>query len=297
MTARAWLLFVAVAVVWGVPYFFIKVAVDADVPPAFVAWSRVALGAVLLLPLALRRGALRGLEGRWGAILAYAACEIAVPFTLIAVGEQYVSSSLTAILISSMPLMVALLAVRFSPEDRPAGLRLVGLFIGLGGVVALFGVDVAGEANELLGALLILVATVGYASAPIIVNRRLADLDPLGPVTVGLAVSTVALLPAALIAPPDGVPSFDPFASIVVLGVVCTALGLILFFALIAEAGPSRASIITYANPLVAVLLGVLILDEELGASSILGLVLILAGSWLATGGRLPAFWRRRRVA
>jgi drug/metabolite transporter (DMT)-like permease len=297
MSARAWFLFVAVAVVWGVPYFFIKVAVDEDVPPAFVAWSRVALGAVLLVPIALRRGALRGLGGRWPAILAYAACEIAVPFTLISIGEQYISSSLTAILIASMPLMVALLSVRFSPEDRPAGLRLAGLFIGLGGVMALLGVDVAGESKELLGALLVLVATVGYASAPIIVNRRLADLDPLGPVTAGLVVSSIVLLPAAVVAPPDGVPSFDPFASIVVLGVVCTALGLILFFQLIAEAGPSRASIITYANPLVAVLLGVVVLDEELGASSILGLLLILAGSWLATGGRLPAVWRRRRVA
>ena len=285
MSPRAWLLFAAVAVVWGVPYFFIKVAVDADVPPAFVAWSRIALGAAILLPLAAHRGALGGLGDRWRPIAAYAATEIAVPFTLIAIGEQHVSSSLTAILISSMPLILALLSLRLAPEERPRGLRLVGLFIGLGGVVALLGIDVAGTSSELLGAALILVATVGYATAPIIIKRSLADLDPLGPVAVSLGLSTLLLLPAAIAAPPDAVPSFDALASIVALGVVCTAAGLVLFFLLIAEAGPSRASVVTYFNPLVAVALGVVVLNESLGAASIAGLALILAGSWLATGG------------
>jgi drug/metabolite transporter (DMT)-like permease len=296
MNARAWLLFAAVSVVWGVPYFFIKVAVDADVPPAFIAWSRVALGAALLLPLAQRRRALRGLGGRWRAVAAYAACEIAVPFLLIALGEQHVSSSLTAILIASMPLMVALLSVRLSQADKPTGLRLGGLVVGFGGVVALLGVDVAGKPDELLGAALILVATLGYATAPIIVNRRLADLDPLGPIAISLAAATVALLPAAIATPPDGMPSLDALGSLAVLGVVCTALGLVLFFRLITEAGPSRASVITYVNPLVAVVLGVLVLDERVGASSVVGLLAILAGSWLSTGGR-PSRLRRRARA
>jgi drug/metabolite transporter (DMT)-like permease len=295
MTARAWLLFAAVSVVWGVPYFFIRVAVDADVPPGFVAWSRVALGALLLVPLAARRGALRGLGDRRGAIAAYAVCEIAAPFWLIAVGEQHVSSSLTAILIASMPLVVAVLSVRFAPEDRPAGLRLAGLVIGLGGVVGLLGIDVAGRRDELVGAVLILVATLNYAVAPLIVRRRLADLDPLGPVAAGLVLAGVLLLPAAIAAPPHEVPPTDALASIVVLGVACTALGLVLFFRLIAAAGPSRASVITYVNPLVAVVLGVLVLDERLGAMSVVGLFLILAGSWLATGGR-PRLSRRPPV-
>ena len=294
MSARAWLLFAAISVVWGVPYFLIKVAVDADVPPAFVAWSRVALGAALLLPVALRRGALRGLAGRGWPIAAYAACEIAVPFTLIALGEQHVSSSLTAILISSMPLLVAVLSVRLSPADKPTGLRLAGLFTGFGGVVALLGVDVAGRPDELLGAALILVATLGYATAPIIVNRRLADLDPLGPIAVSLGVAAVALLPAAIATPPEKPPPLDAVGSLAVLGVVCTALGLVVFFRLIAEAGPTRASVITYVNPLVAVVLGVLVLDEHLGATSLAGLLAILAGSWLSTGGRLPGPGRRR---
>jgi drug/metabolite transporter (DMT)-like permease len=287
VSARGWLLFATASVVWGVPYFFIKVAVDHDVPPALVAWSRVALGAAVLLPLAMRRGALRDLEGRWKPICAYAACEIAIPFTLIAIGEQYVSSSLTAILISSMPLMVALLSVHFAPEDRPTGLRLVGLLIGLGGVIALLGIDVAGRSDELLGAGLILVATLGYAIAPMIVQGKLADLDPLVPVAVSLGIAGIALTPAAILFPPEQAPSLEALGSIVVLGVVCTAFGLIVFFGLIAEAGASRAAVITYVNPLVAVLLGVLVLDERLGATSVLGLGLILAGSWLATRARI----------
>ncbi|HEU4896404.1 MAG TPA: DMT family transporter [Actinomycetota bacterium] len=286
MTARAWVLFAAVSVVWGIPYFFIKVAVEAGVPPALVAWSRVALGAAVLLPLAWRRGALRGLGGRWGAIVAYTVCEVAVPFLLIPAGEQHVSSSLAAILIASMPLMVALLSVRLAPEDRPTGLRLAGLVIGFGGVAALLGVDMAGRTDELLGALLVLVATLGYATAPFIVNRRLADLDPLGPIAVSLALAVVVLAPTVLITPPEGLPSGDALGSLAVLGFVCTALGLVLFFQLIVEAGPSRAAVITYVNPLVAVVLGVLVLDERLGAMSLVGLVAILGGSWLATRGR-----------
>lgn len=286
MTARGWFLFAIASVVWGVPYFFIKVAVDDDMPPALVAWSRVALGAAVLLPVALRRGALRGLDGRWRAICAYAACEIAVPFTLISIGEQHVASSLTAILISSMPLVVAVLSLRFAPGDPPRGSRLLGLFIGLGGVVALLGIDVAGRSDELVGAGLILIATLGYATAPIIVQRRLADLDPLVPVAVSLGIAGIALTPAAILFPPDRTPSLEALGSIAVLGVVCTALGLIVFFQLIAEVGASRAAVITYVNPVVAVLLGVLALDERLGATSLVGLVLILAGSWLATRAR-----------
>ena len=287
MTPRAWWLFALSSGVWGVPYLFIRIAVDAGVPPGFIAWGRVTLGAALLLPLALRRGALRGLRDRAWPIAAYAACEIAMPFVLIAIGERYISSSLTAILIASMPLFVALLAMRLSPADRPTGLQLLGLVIGLGGVVALLGIDVAGRRDELLGAALVLVATLGYAAAPIIVSRRLADLDPLGPVAASLAGSAVALLPVAFARPPHALPASALWA-IAVLGVVCTALGLVVFFQLIAEAGPSRASVITYINPVVAVLLGVVVLDERLGAMSVAGLTLILGGSWLSTGGQVP---------
>ena len=295
MTTRAWLLFALSSIIWGVPYLFIKVAVDGGVPPAFVAWARVALGAALLLPVALRRGALRGLRGHAGAIVAYTACEIAVPFVLISVGEQYIASSLAAILVATMPLQLALLALWLSPADRPTGLRLVGLVIGLGGVIALLGVDVGGRPNELLGAVLVLVATMGYAAAPLIVTHHLIDLDPLGPVTASLILAAIALLPAALLWPPHVMPTPSALAAIVVLGVVCTVLGLVIFFQLIAEAGASRASLITYVNPVVAVIVGVLALHEHVGLMSLAGLLLILAGSWLAAGGTKPVDFEKAR--
>lgn len=286
MTPRAWLLFVLSSVIWGVPYLFIKVVVDAGIAPTFLAWARIALGAAVVLPLAVHRGALRGVRGRGWAIAAYAACEIVVPFVLIAIGEQYISSSLTAILIATMPLLVVLLSLRLSPADRPTRLGVVGLVIGLCGVVALLGIDVAGRPKELLGAALVLVATLGYATAPIIVARRLVDLDPLGPVAASLLLGTVALLPAAVSRWPNSLPTPTALVSLAVLGIVCTALGLVIFFQLIAAAGPSRASVITYVNPLVAVLAGVLVLGEHLGLMSVVGLTLILGGSWLSTGGR-----------
>jgi drug/metabolite transporter (DMT)-like permease len=287
VSARAWLVFAAVSVLWGIPYLFIKIAVD-DLEPGFVAWGRIAIGAVVLLSIAWKLGALKGLRGSFGWVIAYAAAEIAVPFFLIAVGETHVSSSLASILIATMPLMVAVLSLRFAPEEKPTRMRLLGLVVGLAGVVALLGIDVAGHPDELFGAACILVATVGYAIAPIIINRKLADQHPIAPVTGGVVIATLALLPLAVLSAPHTMPSAGSIASVVVLGVGCTALGLVLFFVLITEAGPSRASVITYINPIVAVALGVTLLDERLGAGAIAGLLLILAGSWLATDGRLP---------
>ena len=285
MTPRAWVLFALCSVIWGVPYLFIKIAVDSGLAPGFVAWARVALGALVLVPFAARRGALRGLKGHAGPIVAYTATEIAIPFVLIAVGEQHVSSSLAAILVATMPLLLALVSAWLSPADRPTGLRIVGLVIGLGGVVALLGLDVGGRPNELFGAALVLGATLCYATAPLIVSRYLTDLDPLGPVAASLILATIALFPAAIGGWPHAMPSGAALISLAVLGVVCTVVGLVIFFQLIGEAGASRASIITYVNPVVAVIVGVLALHEHVGAMSLVGLMLILGGSWLAAGG------------
>jgi len=242
VSARAWAVFAAVSVLWGIPYLFIKIAVG-DLAPGFVAWGRIAIGALVLLPIAWKLGALKGMRGHIKWVIAYAVCEIAVPFFLIAVGETHVSSSLASILIATMPLIVALLALRFAPEEKPTRLRLLGLVVGLLGVVALLGIDVAGHPDELFGAGCILVATVGYATAPIIISRKLADQHPIAPVTGGVVFATLALLPLAIIGAPHSVPSAGSIASVVVLGVGCTALGLVLFFVLITEAGPSRASV------------------------------------------------------
>jgi drug/metabolite transporter (DMT)-like permease len=287
MSARAWATFAAVSTLWGIPYLFIKLAVD-EVPPAFVAWSRVAIGAAVMLPLAWRLGLLRGVRGRLGAVTVYALCEVIVPFPLIAAGEQWVSSSLTAILIAAVPLLVAVLALRFDASERVHGARLVGLLIGLAGVALLVGIDVAGEPSELLGAGLILLGATGYAGSTLVIRRSLADVDPRATIAAALGVSTIALVPAVAVAPPQVMPSGTAIASLVVLGLACTALALALFVALVAEVGAGRATVITYVSPVVAVALGVTLLDERPGVGAVAGLLLILAGTWLSTGGRLP---------
>jgi drug/metabolite transporter (DMT)-like permease len=286
MTPRAWALFAAMSAIWGIPYLFIKIAVDHGVPPIFVAWSRVALGAALLLPIAARAGVLAGIRPRLPWLAAFALFEICIPFPLISFGETHISSSLTAILIASLPLLIALLTLFFEPEERVTRQRLIGMLVGLAGVVLLMGIDVAGHSNELLGAVAVLGATCGYAVGPMIIRTRLRDLDSRGVSACALALATLILLPAALLDPPSEVPDAGALASIAVLGIVCSALAFVVFFALIVEAGPTRAAVVTYINPAVAVLLGVTLLGESLGAASIAGLGLILAGSWIATGGR-----------
>jgi polar amino acid transport system substrate-binding protein len=290
MSARAWTAFAAVSTLWGIPYLFIKIAVDDGMPPIFLAWARVTMAAVVLLVLSHRAGVLRAAltrpRLRW--LAAYAVVEIVFPFPLIGFGEQHVPSSLAAILIAAVPMIVALLAIRFDPSERATGRRAVGLGIGFAGVVALVGLDVSGNSGELLGALAILLAAVGYSAGPMLLSRRLRALDPRALMAVALTIASLVLTPAALLKPPTAMPSADALLSVVVLGLFCTAAAFVLFGALIGEVGAGRATVITYVSPIVAVALGVAVLGERPGAGAVAGLLLILAGSWLSTDGRLP---------
>jgi drug/metabolite transporter (DMT)-like permease len=287
MSARAWWLFGAVSLLWGIPYLFIKLAVD-DLSPVMVAFGRLAVAFALLLPYAWHKGTLQGLGRHWKPLLIYSVVEICLPWPLIGFGEQRVSSGLAAILIAAVPLIVALIALRVDHEERAEGSRLAGLVIGFAGVIVLLGLDIAGRPGELLGGLAILLAAVGYAIGPMIIKHRFRDLDPLGPVTASIGISALVLLPFATLSVPAEAPSADALLSVVVLGVACSAAGFLFFFALIAAVGPGRATVITFVNPVVAVALGILLLGEGLGPSAVAGLLLILAGSWLSTGGRMP---------
>jgi drug/metabolite transporter (DMT)-like permease len=288
MSARAWTAFAAVSTLWGIPYLFIKIAVDGGVPPVFLAWARVLMAAVVLLVLSHRAGVLAPAWRRLRWLAAYATVEIVLPFPLIGAGEQHVASSLAAILIAAVPMIVALLAIRFEPSERASGRRALGLLIGFAGVVALVGLDVSGNGSELLGALAILLAAVGYAAGPMLLSRHLADLDPRALMAVALTIAAALLTPAALLRPPHTTPDGDALAAIVVLGLFCTAAAFVLFGTLISEVGPGRATVITYVSPIVAVALGVAVLGERPGAGAVAGLLLILAGSWLSTDGRVP---------
>ena len=214
--------------------------------------------------------------------------EIAIPFPLIAAGEQHVASSLAAIIIAAAPLFVAVLALRFDDSERVNGPRLAGLVIGLAGVVALVGIDVAGDSDELVGALAILAAALCYAIGPMVLKRHLSDLDPRASMGAALVIAALVLTPAVAIDPPNEVPPAEAVVALVVLGLFCTAAAFAIYASLVSEVGAGRALVITYVAPVVAVALGVSVLDERPGAGAIAGLLLILAGSWLATGGRMP---------
>jgi drug/metabolite transporter (DMT)-like permease len=292
------------SVIWGVPYLFIKIADDGGFTPAALAWGRVALAAVVLLALAWRAGTLRTLRGRWRWLLAYAVAEVSIPFPFIAFGEQRVSSSLAAIVIAAVPLIGALLALRYDASERPTPLRAAGLMIGFGGVIALVGIDVAGSSRALIGTGAILIAAVGYAIGPMLIKHRMGGLDPRATIGGSLALASLVLAPFALADLPHRVPTVGAFGAVVVLGLLCTATAFVIFTVLIREAGTSRATVITYVNPVIAVALGVMLLGEQPGLGAVAGLLLILAGSWLSTGGRLPPQLRRiyerprpRRVA
>ncbi len=251
----------------------------------WVAWGRLICASVLLVPIALWRGVLKGIAAHWVTIVAFALVELVGPFYLIALGERYISSSLAGILLAGVPLIVVIVAPLMGVHEQVSPRRLGGLAIGLIGVVVLLGLDTNQGEKGWLGAACILLAAVGYAIGPLIIQRHLAGADSLGVVSASVAIGAAVLaIPAILTAPP-AFPSVVAIGSVVILGMMCTALALMLFVYVISRAGASRAAVVTYVNPAVALLLGVFLLDEHFGAGPAGGLALILLGSWLATAG------------
>jgi len=288
MTRRGWLLFAAMCVIWGIPYLLIKVAV-ADVTPVALVFLRTAAGALLLVPVAAMRGQLRPLLPHWRVIAAYTVIEIGVPWVLLSDAETRLSSSLSGLLVAAVPLIGAVIAAATGGERLDVR-RLAGLLVGLGGVAALLGLDVSGGDARAVGE--IGVVALCYATGPVIISRRLGHLPAMGVVAASLALAAVAYAPVALLQLPHAMPGGNVIAALALLGIVCTAVAFVLFFALIAEAGPVRATVITYVNPAVAVALGVVLLGERFTVGTGVGFVLILAGCALATvrgrPGRAP---------
>jgi drug/metabolite transporter (DMT)-like permease len=276
---RAWSLFLVVSVLWGIPYFLIKIAID-DLSPLVLVAGRIAIAALVLLPVAALRGTLGALRGRMRVVAALAVVHIVVPFTLITYGETHISSSLTGLLIAIEPVVIAVLMSRTEPVTPG---RVLGLAIGFAGVAVLVGLDVSGDRLGLLGAGMVLLAAVSYGVATILVQRRAADIPPEALAGGTTAISAVVLAPFALLALPDQPVRLEAWASLGALGVLCTAVALLAFYQLINLAGSNRAGLVTYVNPVVAVLLGVALLDEHVGVSTAVGFALIAAGCWLST--------------
>jgi drug/metabolite transporter (DMT)-like permease len=285
MSRRGLVLFGAMCVIWGIPYLLIRVAVR-ELSPSSLVLIRTGLAALLLLPIALARDEIRPAFRRPLPLLAFAAIEIAIPWLLLNSAEQEISSSLTALLIAAVPLIGAVI-VWLTAAERLGKQSLVGLFVGLAGVAAIVGVNVEGAGVRPI--VEVGLVSVCYAVGPVILQRWLADLPALGVIAASLAVTAVAYIPIAAFSFPEELPSAKVVWSVLGLSVVCTALAFLLFFALITEIGSVRATVITYINPAVAAVLGVLILDERFTLGMGIGFALVLLGSVLATRpGRTP---------
>ena len=289
VSARAWGLYALMAVLWGIPYLFIKEAVDSFSPAAIVA-GRTLLGAAVLLPIALHRRALRPALKLWPWVLAFGAIEMAGPFFLLSHAEQTLPSGLTGLLVATVPLFAAGIALARGDRTMLSPARALGLAVGFAGVVVIVagpGLSVTDPATALAAVGEVLLVALLYATAPFIVATKLAHVPSLGTITLSLLVVGVAYLPFALLTQHE-VPTVRSGVSLAALGIFCTALAFLGFFALIGEVGPARAPLFTYVNPIVAILLGVLVLGESLSLGLLVGFPLVIVGCWLAaTGGRL----------
>jgi drug/metabolite transporter (DMT)-like permease len=280
MTRRGLVLFALMSVIWGIPYLFIRIAVD-EISPAMLVFVRTSIGAAILLPVALLRVDVRPVLRRWRWLVAFAAVEIAGPWVLLGSAEQHISSSLAALLIAGVPLVGTGLALATGGADRLTGAGVLGLLLGLGGVGAIVGADF--QTSDLTALVQVLLVAVGYAVGPAILSRRLGGLPSIGVMALSLALTALVYAPIAALQWPATVPSADALFAIATLGIVCTALAFMLFGELIAEAGPVRATVITYINPAVAAVLGVLVLSEKFTVAMAVGFVLVILGSALAT--------------
>jgi drug/metabolite transporter (DMT)-like permease len=278
MTKRGWALFVALGIIWGMPYLLIRIAVES-IDPLVIAFARTLVGSLLLLPVALNRKVLVPAFRHWPALVAFTLVEISGPWLLIGHAETRLNSSTTGLLIAMVPLMAAAIAAMLGHERLPPR-RVGGLALGFAGVAALVGLDV--HVADWAAVLALAFASLGYAVGPVIVDRKLKAAPPLGVITGSLVVATVLYAPfAVMLWPPH--PTGAALGSVAGLGVVCTAAAFLVFFALIAEAGPARATVIAYVNPLVAMALGVTFLGEPLTLGMAIGFPMVIAGSILAT--------------
>ena len=268
------------AVIWGVPYLLIKVAV-AELTPATLVLLRTAVAGLILVPLAAARGDIRPLLTRWRWIVAYTFVEVAAPWILLSDAERRLSSSLAGLLIAGVPLVGALLVWIIGGDDRPDLRRVLGLIVGFVGVALVVGLDVA--TDDLIAVGEVGLVVIGYALGPMIIARRLQGTPAVGVVAASLALTALAYAPIGMAQLPKTLPSTQVLLSVAILGIVCTALAFLLFFALIGEVGPIRATIITYFNPAVALVLGVLLLNEPFTVGIAVGFALIALGSFVAT--------------
>jgi drug/metabolite transporter (DMT)-like permease len=281
MSRRSWMLLVIVAGLWGGSFMLTAIAIR-DLPVPVVALMRTATGAAVLLPIALRRRALAGLRAQLWPVLLLGVVQLAAPFLLLGYGQRTVPSGLAGILVSSTPLWTALLAVWIDHEERSRGRGLVGLAVGIVGVVLLCGLELGGSLDTLLGGALLLLGALSYALGGFLGKSRARGMTPVGAITGAMVAASVVLAPFAVATLPGRAPGVGPLAAALALGAFSGGIGWLLYYTVLAEAGPAKATVALYLVPAVAVIYGAVLLGEPLTAAAIAGLVLVVSGSWLA---------------
>lgn len=289
MSPRGILLFAAIGVIWGIPYLLIKVAV-AELEPAMIVFARAAIAAIVLLPIVLARRELLVVLRRWRPLLVYTVVELVFPWLFLGFAEQRLPSSTTGLLLAAIPLVSVGVAFLLGRRARFGWWNWAGIATGMLGVAAIVGLDVAG--TDLVGVLQLSVVVVGYAFGPAILSKWMGDLPGVGVTAASLGIAAIVYLPVVLLGGvwPTTMPSVPVIGSVIALALICSALGFIVFIALIGEVGPVGATATTYINPAIAVLAGVLILGEPISIWTGVGFALVLAGAYLVTKPRKAAF-------
>ena len=289
MSRRGWFLFILVGFLWGVPYLFIKVAVDPNngFSPAAVVCLRTAIGAAILIPLSIRNGqlkaALRGIKY----VAPYALLEMIGPWILIGTAEQKISSGLAGLLIASVPIWATIFASMRGDKTVWHHKRLMGIIIGFIGLIAVVGIESIKGSSDPLSIGMVLVAAIGYSYAVMMVQGALPHVSGIAINALAMAITAIFYLPLTVIQWPTHEISTSAINAIIGLGVLSTGAAFVAFFTLSAIIGVARGSLVTYLNTAFAVVLGVIILDEPFTTGMALGLPLVLIGSYFAS--RKPA--------
>ena len=283
MSRKSALIFALVSVLWGIPYLFIKVAVDEEsgYAPAIVVFGRVLIGAAILIPLAIKDrsifAAIRGIKY----VAVYALLEMVIPWILIGTAEQKISSGLAGLLIASVPIWSNLITYFQGDKDALKANRIVGISIGFIGVVLIVGIESFTGSSDPLSILMVIVSAIAYAYAVIMIRNKLPDVSGIAINAVAMVLTAIFYLPFTIALWPDHTVSRQATYSVIALGIFSTGIAFAFFFTLMADIGPTRASVVTYWNTAIAVVLGVIILSEPITVGIGIGLPLVMLGSWL----------------
>lgn len=287
MSRRGWTLFLLVGLLWGIPYLFVKVAV-AELSTPMIVFSRLVIGAALLIPLALRNGALRAALPYWRYLLFYAILEMVIPWSLITNSQRNLSSGVVALLVATVPIWATFLAHQTGDSTAAHRTRIFGITIGLVGIFLIVGIESISDFSNISALIQVLIASFSYAWAVNMITRKAVGVSGLAINGIAMCISALIFAPVAFISRPETLPSIEVSLSTLGLGVLCSGFAFWAFFLLLAEIGPARASLVVYPNTAVAVLLGIVILGEPITLAIMIGLPLVLVGSYFASRNPEP---------